>query len=214
VLQHLSGATILFVGYSLASGFGQAGIDNAAHVGGLLAGLALGAAAARPLGLAGWSPLRFGRAALGLAVVAAVVLLLVRGTPEPNLEARESQRLNAAVQELAREDDAVDALMIDLRGRIDRGEVGGEQAVDILERDIVPRWNRQIEALGAIRVRAADRRALREQLIRYASLRRDAARGAVQAIRDDDPRKAEAARRKYEQSQRIIVELLRKAPAN
>jgi rhomboid protease GluP len=42
-------STLLFAGYSLFYGFAHSGVDNAAHIGGLLAGLAMGFLLARPL---------------------------------------------------------------------------------------------------------------------------------------------------------------------
>lgn len=75
----------VFLAYALVNGFSRAGIDNAAHVGGLLAGAALAwvlevkfASTAGGRGAV--------RAAGGTAVLAAVVTLLVVATPSPRVD--------------------------------------------------------------------------------------------------------------------------------
>jgi len=42
--QRLIGSTVIFIGYNLVFGFARAGIDNAAHIGGLISGFLIGLA--------------------------------------------------------------------------------------------------------------------------------------------------------------------------
>ncbi|TNF98377.1 MAG: rhomboid family intramembrane serine protease [Gammaproteobacteria bacterium] len=50
LLRRLMNSAIFFIGFSLFYGFTKSGIDNAAHVGGMLSGFILGVLLAKPLG--------------------------------------------------------------------------------------------------------------------------------------------------------------------
>jgi membrane associated rhomboid family serine protease/Flp pilus assembly protein TadD len=77
-------ASILtFVGYNLAFGFAKDGVDNAAHLGGLLVGLALGALLHRPLpATTAPSRLRIGLIYAGVALILVLVAAFARKTHE------------------------------------------------------------------------------------------------------------------------------------
>jgi membrane associated rhomboid family serine protease/Flp pilus assembly protein TadD len=77
-------ASILtFVGYNLAFGFAKDGVDNAAHLGGLLVGLALGALLHRPLpATMAPSRLRIGLIYAGAALILVLVAAFARKTHE------------------------------------------------------------------------------------------------------------------------------------
>ena len=73
--QSILSSTLVFVGYNLLYGFTSTGIDNAAHIGGLVTGALVGALLTRPL------PPPPGSSRLPKAFIAAgLVLLLVVGT--------------------------------------------------------------------------------------------------------------------------------------
>jgi rhomboid protease GluP len=73
--QSILSSTLVFVGYNLLYGFTSTGIDNAAHIGGLVTGALVGALLTRPL------PPPPGLSRLPKAFIAAgLVLLLVVGT--------------------------------------------------------------------------------------------------------------------------------------
>jgi len=80
-------ASILtFVGYNLAYGFGKEGVDNAAHLGGLLVGLALGALLHRPLpATAARSRLRIGLVCAGASLILVLVAAFARKTHESQI---------------------------------------------------------------------------------------------------------------------------------
>jgi rhomboid protease GluP len=73
--QSILTSTMIFVGYNLLFGFASSGIDNAAHIGGLVTGALVGALLTRPLP----PPIGFSRLPKALVAVG-LVLLLVVGT--------------------------------------------------------------------------------------------------------------------------------------
>lgn len=72
MLEH-SKSTGIFIAYNLANGFAHSGIDNGAHIGGLIGGICLGYLLSRPLEFSARNKLFTKQ--LGLACIAGVVLL-------------------------------------------------------------------------------------------------------------------------------------------
>ena len=89
MMNRLRISTSMFVTYSLFYGFAAAGIDNAAHLGGLAAGFVMGLIAARPLETKARAAGNTRRLALALTVAAAALLPAARFAPDT------SQRLSS-----------------------------------------------------------------------------------------------------------------------
>jgi rhomboid protease GluP len=73
VFQPLFKSTIVFAGYNLLYGLSHPGIDNAAHIGGILGGFAIGWAVAVPIDPPLRAKLMAGRFRLGVAVAAVLI---------------------------------------------------------------------------------------------------------------------------------------------
>ena len=83
VIKRDFASILTFVGYNLIYGFAKEGVDNAAHLGGLLTGLALGALLHRPLpATTARSRLRIGLIYVGAALVLVLVAAFARKTHE------------------------------------------------------------------------------------------------------------------------------------
>ena len=185
--------------YSLVIGFLIPGIDNAAHVGGLAAGLVLGAALAVPLEVpagATW------RALAGWALVTAASAALWQATPAPHHRAPIDPalaQLNARVA--ADEEDLVgryETLVDGLR----QGRIGEAETIDQIEQDLIPGWRRleqQVAAAGH-----GDWRVV--LLHNYLAKRRDALQVLVMAIRSHEPRALELANALQAQADQFLIE--------
>lgn len=176
----LFGAAALFA--LLALGMGQlvAGIDNAAHLGGLAAGALLGAAMARPLTPRSPAPRR-GWSAAGLAL--AVALLLAR-LPEPSYLLGDELRAREAIRQfLTANQQASDQWSAILA----RGRTMGasfDELAGSIDADVTPLYQHSFEQLmaahpGAV---APSARAV-EALQSYASERAQAAHESAQQLR-------------------------------
>jgi rhomboid protease GluP len=83
IMKSHQASTGIFIVYALMNGMSTTGIDNAAHVGGLLGGAIMGWALARPVGQTAPTNPRAMRPIVGIVVVAASIaalLLVTRGT--------------------------------------------------------------------------------------------------------------------------------------
>jgi membrane associated rhomboid family serine protease/Flp pilus assembly protein TadD len=86
VIKRDFASILTFVGYNLAFGFAKEGVDNAAHLGGLLVGLGLGALLHRPLpATADRSRLRISLIYAGAALILVLAAAFARRTNESQI---------------------------------------------------------------------------------------------------------------------------------
>ena len=155
--RRLRTMTLSFVGYSLLVGFAIPGVDNAAHVGGLLAGLVLGWLGCQ------W-PARKGVVAGGLAAVLALALALWFATDPPSMPWRTRHEFSALQPLLAaRQQEVMEALA---EGRLGRDEAGA-----IIDGELKHNWDQLIDRL---RQQAAIGDPEAKRLLEYAQLERSA----------------------------------------
>lgn len=209
VLERLRTSTLLFVAYSLFSGFSRAGIDNAAHVGGLVAGSGLGFLLARPLGperRAGIDTRRLGTAVASAA--AALVLtgvVLQHGGLRPGPEQRfavdatwllvEERRLAARVEEWRQEPP---------------GGRDAAQAAAALDSLVAAPWERAYARMAAHPLdERSGLRPRQELMLAYIASRRDGYRLLVEGVRNDDTTLSQRAGEKFQEGNQILERLAR-----
>jgi membrane associated rhomboid family serine protease len=129
---------LLFVGYNLYDGAYQPGIDNACHVGGLIAGFVLGLAAARPLDVRRFLPLKQILAATALAGALALPPLWYLGAFDRH---RSMVEEFAATHDwyISRETQNLQQWQA-MSVRASAGELTLDDARTLIERDILPFW--------------------------------------------------------------------------
>jgi rhomboid protease GluP len=194
-----------FVGYSLAFGAGSAGIDNAAHAGGLIGGALLGTACARSPAA---SRRRFGewlRTGAAALLAAIFIAALLHATPDTSADYRQAVRLERAIEEFGREEQALSARLRALQDRLKQRRSSETEALGEVENDLIPGWDAQLARLSHEGPAGSENEILRQSLVRYAALRRDSLALLARAIRLDDPRLAELARVKFEQANDVIA---------
>lgn len=211
VFKEMRSGTLGFIGYSLFAGFALPGIDNAAHLGGLVAGLVLGAVMAMPL--AAPEPVRWRSPRLWAGVALVMALGGSMWTKAPEVVRRYEvgaafyetlQHFSMEEQELLREQAA---LMDALQHRRSTEAV----VRDALEHECLARWDRQITRLSW-REAPAGQEWYRDELIEYATARRDAVQALVQAMDTHEVLWLERARKLQLQADNILLQIrLRKS---
>jgi rhomboid protease GluP len=177
----------VFVVASLAFGVVQPGIDNAAHLGGLAAGVAGGWWVARRSGATGRvapGPI-VGLALAGAVMVAAGIML----APAPPYDIRAEARLRDEMNWLVREEPRILEAFRDVANRRRAGELNQAEMARVLRERGLDSWRHAAGRLDAVPV---DEEAPSAQafhaLVDYVHLRRDATAALVDGLERNDPR--------------------------
>lgn len=206
IFREMRAGTLGFIGYSLFAGFSIPGIDNAAHLGGLLGGLVMGAALAQPVVApepVSWrSPRALGGVALSIALGAGLwwsAPQSVRRFEVDSAYTQALQRFSVDEQELLREQAA---LLEALRQK----RLSDSAALDKLEHDLIPRWERAITQLGWRQV-PPGQDMHRDELVHYAEARRDALKALAQGLETRQPLWFERSRTLQLQADNILLQM-------
>lgn len=202
VVLGLRASVLTFMGYALLIGLLVPGIDNAAHVGGLAAGVLLGELLALPL----TAPQRGRMLAQRSPVALAVTVLLAGGLawwmPPPAYDMRLERAMQEGVARFAGDEkDILDewraAAEARKAGRIDDAELARRML------EVARRWESARARLAALKL--SENSPSRERfalLLRYAELRGDTTRLIAEAVRDGDMAKMDRARALNEEMER------------
>ena len=212
VFAQIRSLTTAFIGFSLFAGFALPGIDNGAHVGGLLAGMAIGYGLAQPLDSARSLHLGSPRALIALLLVALASGWMWQRVPHGQPSARMMRApsdggFGRAVAQLTVEEGLLVARTDGLLDNLRRSKIDAAQAADELRREVVPRWQTQVDAMSQLHVPDGLMEQRRQQLVRYAELRRDAQIALADAIQTNDKSRMEAANAFQQQADRLIDEI-------
>lgn len=213
VINRLRISTSVFVTYSLFYGFAQAGIDNAAHLGGLAGGFVMGLIAARPLGP---QTRRAGNArrALFAALLAGVLLPAAAWlTPDTTRVYRQAIALQKEIAAFSVEETRLIAAFQGIVDETRTGKVSDAAALKELRTRILPEWDDAVARLARVELDAkAPARTDYELLMRYAVARRDMIKAVADTLETGDPEQektiaelrmqAEAALKQYQERQK------------
>jgi rhomboid protease GluP len=171
-------STLICVAFNVYLGITTPGIDNAAHLGGLAAGLIVGLALVRPLAArpsgAGWR-----RPAL--VTVAGIALLAVGAAALPRGMVDYQGEIHWFVNE---ESLAVEAHNRAL-GRYRKDSAQSGEFADAIEKEVAPRWREMQRRMGAIEGLPRRNQEMIGRLAEYAGLRLKAADLFVQGLRQN-----------------------------
>ena len=184
-------SAVVFILYNLFNGFAHAGIDNAAHIGGLVAGFAMGWMLARPVDLeARQDPLP--RLALSTLLGAVVLITLSWPLFHPNPTVAAERKFRQQFQLFAKaEREALTAQhaldQLESSNKITHREWGRR-----LPAEVIPKWEAAEDQIAASQLPADSRLAgLRAALLEYLDQKRLALNLLSDAASNNDPEKLE-----------------------
>ncbi len=211
VFREMRSGTLGFIGYSLFAGFSIPGIDNAAHLGGLVGGLLLGAAFAEPL--VSPKPVRWLAPQVlgGLLLAAALGSWLWKESPQVVRNFEIGSAYQQTIRQFALEEQELLREQAALMDAMRQKRITEAAALDKLEHDFIPRWDRAITALSW-REAPDDYEWQRDELVHYATTRRDALKALAQAIETHQAVWIERSRTLQVQADNILLQMrLRKS---
>jgi rhomboid protease GluP len=182
------GAAIVFTVFALVMGQLVPGIDNAAHIGGLIAGALAGGVLLRP-----WTPRSpplpaMRPAAAGLLVLAGA--LLVGNIPAPTYLLGNELQAREAIRQFLDEDRRVSQQWESMLDRAVETQLPFDHLAVQVDSIVTTPYQESLDQLSALHLQAAapSARTL-DMLLRYASLRTDASQAFSDALRKRDPQK-------------------------
>ena len=188
-------STGAFAVFNLVNGALQPGIDNAAHVGGLLVGFALGWILTRPLEIGGRRPMGIqqeGLAVLVLALSTGAAIWQVKGIGSELTIPEQYYRSHAAF--IRGEADNL-RLWNELAGKAAAGAISDMELGERFERDIVPFWRAAHAQLDKENQNLKGRVRPYSLLVAdFVSIRDVWAQKLVQALKDQDAARATEAK--------------------
>ena len=172
IFKQLRSGTLGFIGYSLFAGFALPGIDNAAHLGGLVGGLILGLGMAPPLDKPSHTQWRQITTWIGIVATLACGSVLWRTAPQVAVAWQQHVEFSEIVREFAQHDAQREQELQSLLGQVSARRIRPSDAARQLDETMLPAWQTQIDRLAATPVPSADR-ARHQALINYASLQHE-----------------------------------------
>lgn len=173
-----------FSAVTIVLGLQITGIDNAAHIGGLIGGILAGAALVRPL--AG-SPSVGGNRWLAGGILICCLALLIGNIPEPRYRWSEELQARSEINEFIGEDARINARMAAILGRARGDGATFNELAGRIENEVGNPYAESFENLARLQLSpAAPSAATLETLRYYAELRRDASRALIEGLRSNN----------------------------
>jgi len=190
---------LVFVGYNLLYGL-RPGVDMSAHLGGLLTGFVLGlflipppARSQEPQPASNW------RIPTALALGVALIVVPITALPKPDDYLAEFQRFAAM------EDKAIDLFNTsNKQWRAD--QLTDQQYTDVIEKQILPPWHAEREAVAKLNV-PSDFAPRRRLLLDYLSDREDGWHLTIDGIRTHDNDKVKQGVQKNDDADKLASQL-------
>jgi rhomboid protease GluP len=200
-------SALVFVAYNLLNGFAHAGIDNAAHIGGLLSGFAFGWVLGRPLDAESrQNPAARLAAAAAAAIVAITALSWPLTHPSP-VHAAELQ-FRRQFQLYAEEESRIIGAQTALQQLVSDSKITQHEWGRRLARDILPRWEAAEQGLAAVKLpESSPFAAVQNGIEAFLDDKRLGLALLSEAAIDDDPAKAARANEALGRSDRRAREL-------
>jgi rhomboid protease GluP len=204
IFKQLRSGTVSFIGYSLFAGVALPGIDNAAHVGGLVSGMLLGLGMAAPIGESPSAQWRQRSTWLALVVTIFCASLLWRSAPQPAVIRQQQIEFSEAAREFALHDAQLEQQVQSLMARVRARQISPSDAARELDEVLLPDWQRQIDHLAAIPLAPVDK-TRHQALLSYATLHGSALQMLARGLLTGQPRWLQLAQQRQQEARAALL---------
>lgn len=186
-LNRLRVSTSTFVVYSIFYGFVQSGIDNAAHLGGLGGGFAMGLILARPLDRPLRSNGQVRRAILAMALAIVTLPTAALLTPDTSRVYRQARELQKEIDAFSADEKRLQTAFLGIAAQSRANSIDAPSAVTQLRASLLPEWDAAVTRLARVDLDTnAPARKDYELILRYAKARRDGMRAVADYLDSND----------------------------
>lgn len=180
------GAATIFIVLALVMGQVVPGIDNSAHIGGLISGALLGVALSRP-----WtwnSPRNRKVRFVSLGLVALAVASMLTLVPAPSYRLGEEIRAREAISQFLAQDRRISQQWESILGKGQSESLSFEQLAGQIDSSVTSEYQESFENLAALHLDTAAPSARTLEILRkYAELRSNASQALSEGLRNRDP---------------------------
>jgi len=202
VLRPLLMSTVWFAGFNLLYGVAHPGIDNAAHGGGFLSGLVLGAVTAMPVDLAARARLRGRRAMAGMVVGAGLIAAGIWACPKFNYNWWEALEWQESLREPIEKERAILARQQEALKAFQSPDGTHAEFIAWISEEAIPFYEGWARELGALTLKeGTDTDRERERLVELMRTKGENYRRLIADVQAGDP---DAAGRYYAAEERMI----------
>jgi len=177
----------VFIGYGVVNGLTSTRIDNAAHLGGLVAGVILGFALGRPPGSAGAEPLRM---AAGVAACAIMIAGLLTLTPNTRAGFEAERQFQDALKAFTKEEDR---LVASLHAVIAKAQTPGAKGIELKPEGVAlaAGWEAERQRFAALPIGPESKlQVLHQDMVAYTASRHRAMGELLRAFEDQEDGRA------------------------
>lgn len=208
VVTALRNSTLTFVAYNVFFGLTAKGISNAAHIGGLVSGLAAGAIFCRPIDLPGRTRQFLPRLAIGILICGAILAACFMRIPKAGADGPAEIAFAEAQEAIGKGESPIIDHYNEMLNELKAGKLKEGTFAATIDSEFLPAFDRYSALLADVHLsdQSPDKRRY-DLLVEYCKLRRDSFALFSQRLRSDDPIKALRSTKIDDQLAHVIKEL-------
>ncbi|MEE4376318.1 MAG: rhomboid family intramembrane serine protease [Candidatus Competibacteraceae bacterium] len=208
IIRNLLIIAAMFIGISISYGLFQQGIDNAAHIGGLLGGFLLGIPLSRPLEPRFRSAHAGKRVLLAIAGLLSITTVMASYVPKPLYDVQKELAFQDDIDWFRTQEETANTAYNRLIGEAKQGKLSEDQLADQLGTEVLMIWRSIVQRFSDRPLSKASPSFKAYQLTsEFSTLRRDALIALISSLRQRNPADFQAFRAFQTKAEQLLEEM-------